>query len=192
MRKIVIISILLGFGVNAFALTQERRIELLESAVVKLIKENQKLKNEINNLKTANEINTQMIFRLNDKLDKKSKNSLYAKITAFELNVREKPSVNSKVVSKLKRGDLVKIKGAFLNKDTIWYKINNGYISSAFTELVYGDKIEKEKIPALKFILPKIAKAKPKSKEKKILKPTKVKLISIPPKPKEKEENATN
>jgi len=189
MRKIVIISILLGFGINAFALTQERRIELLENAVVKLIKENQALKNEVNNLVVANKINTQMIFKLNNKLSKinNTKSELYAKVTAVELNVREKPTIHSKVVSKLKKGDLVKIKGAFLNKNTIWYKIDNGYISSAFTKLVYGDKIKKEKIPALKFILPKIVKAKPK--ENKILKPTKVKLISIPPKPKEKENN---
>ena len=86
---------------------------------------------------------------------------------------------------------MVKIKGAFLNKNTIWYKVNNGYISSAFTELVYGDKIKKEKIPSLKFVLPKIT-TKITKKEKKIIKPTKVKLIDIPPKPKEKEENATN
>ena len=186
MRKIVIISILLGFGVNAFALTQERRIELLENAVVKLIKENQALKNKVNNLAVANKINTQMIFKLNNKLYK-TKSELYAKVTAVELNVREKPTIHSKVVSKLKKGDLVKIKGAFLNKNTIWYKIDNGYISSAFTELVYGDKIKKEKIPSLKFILPKTVKAKPK--ENKILKPARVKLISIPPKPKEKENN---
>lgn len=191
MRKIVIISILLGFGVNAFALTQERRIELLENAVVKLIKENQALKNEINNLAVANKINTQMIFKLNNKLSKinNTKSELYAKVTAVELNVREKPTIHSKVVSKLKKGDLVKIKKAVLNKNTIWYKIDNGYISSAFTELVYGDKIKKEKITALKFVLQKIVKAKPKPKENKILKPTKVKLISIPPKPKEKENN---
>ncbi len=181
MRKIVIASILLGLGVNAFALTQERRIELLENAVVKLIKENQALKNEVNNLAVANKINTQMIFKLNNKLSK-TKSELYAKVTAVELNVRKKPTIHSKVVSKLKKGDLVKIKGAFLNKDTIWYKIDNGYISSAFTKLVYGDKIKKEKIPALQFILPKTVKQEPKKTK---TKPTKVKLIDIPSKPKE-------
>lgn len=195
MRKIVIISLLFGFGVNAFALTKERRIELLESAVVKLIKENQALKNELSSLETANKINTQMIFKLNNKVDKKNKNknTLYAKITAFELNIREKPSTNSKVVSKLKRGDLVKIKRAFLNKNTIWYKIDNGYISSAFTELVYGDKIKKEKIPALKLVPPKIKKSFKKEKKTKIINPAKIKLINIPPKPKKTgETNATN
>ena len=199
MRKIVIIALLSSFGINAFALTQNRRIELLEIAVVKLIKENNNLKNEINNLQTENRINTQMIFKLNDTINAMKDKSLYAKVLSFELNVREKPSIKSKIIDRLKRGDLVKIEGAVLNKNTIWYKIDNGYISSGFTALVYGGKIKKEKIPALRFVLPKIVKPK---NTKKTLKPkqkdfnkTKVTLINIPPKPKEiplKEKNGAN
>ena len=189
MRKIVIIALLSSFGVNAFALTQNRRIELLEMAVVKLIKENKNLKNEIYNLQTENRINTQMIFKLNNTINAIKDKSIYAKVLSLGLNVRENPSIKSKIIGRLKKGDLVKIKGAILNKNTIWYKIDNGYISSAFTALIYGGKIKKEKIPALRFMLPNIVKTK---NTKKTLKPkqkdfnkTKVTIINIPPKPKE-------
>jgi len=114
----------------------------------------------------------------------KVKQNFYAKVTAYKLNVRENPSVKSKVIDKLNRGDEVKIEKAVLNKNTIWYKIDNGYISSEFTQLVYGSGLDKEKIPTLKFQLPKIVK-KVKNKNQIKLLPTKVKLTTLPPKPKE-------
>jgi len=191
MRKIALILTAALFGVNAFALTNERRIELLENAVVKLIKSNQQLKKELeektNELKTITTINSQMINVLENKNQKPITN-FYAKVTAYQLNIRKRPSVKAKVTGKLKKGDEVKIKGAVLNKNTIWYKIDNGYISSKYTQLVYGGEINKDKIPALTFKLPKTIK-----KDKDINKTSsKVKLITIPPKPREKEENGTN
>jgi len=161
MKKLIILAIV---GSLLFGVDLDRRVELLENAVIKLIDENKKLKNEIYNLKNASKINTQMIFGLNNRVDKNEKEvnkldrkltkvdkkittinkdnnaTFYAKVTASMLNVREKPTTKSRVLGVLKRGDIVKIKKSIKNGKTIWYKVgNNKFISSNYTNLIKGE-----------------------------------------------------
>jgi uncharacterized protein YgiM (DUF1202 family) len=135
MRKVIFLS-LIALSANLYATTIDRRVELLENAVVKLIDENIKLKNAV-------EINKVNILALHSKTDKKQpvQNTFYAEITSFCLNIRKEATLKSKIIGKLKKNDLVRIYEAKLNGDTIWYKINKGYISSKFTSLVYGKGI---------------------------------------------------
>jgi uncharacterized protein YgiM (DUF1202 family) len=124
MKKVVFLF-LITLSANLYATTIDRRVELLESAVVKLIDENIKLKNAV-------EIN---------KKKQPVQNTFYAEITSFCLNIRKEATLKSKIIGKLKKNDLVRIYGVKLNGDKIWYKINKGYISSKFTNLVYGKGI---------------------------------------------------
>jgi predicted lysophospholipase L1 biosynthesis ABC-type transport system permease subunit len=141
MRKVVVfLSLIAALSVNLYAITIDRKVELLESAVVKLINENTKLKNAI-------EINKNYISELENKLknltskkEQTSKNILYGKVTAFRLNVRKKATVKSKIVNVLKKDNLVTIYETRPNKDTTWYKTDNGYVSSNFIDLVYENK----------------------------------------------------
>jgi uncharacterized protein YgiM (DUF1202 family) len=134
MKKVVFFFII-ALSANLYATTIDRKVELLESAVVKLIEENIKLKKAV-------EINKVNILALHSKTEKQSvQNTFYAKITSFCLNIRKEATLKSKIIGKLKKNDLVRIYDVKLNGDTIWYKLNNGYISSKFTSLVYGKRI---------------------------------------------------
>jgi len=165
MKKLIIITTL---GSLVFGASLDRRVELLENAVVKLIDENKKLKDKIDELKKTSKINTQMIFALNNrvsknetsvnklnrgiakaneeiiKINKKLKENnttFYAQINTAKLNIREKPTTKSKIVGILKKGTIIKIKGSKKTKKTIWYEIdNNKFISSTYTNLIKGEK----------------------------------------------------
>jgi len=149
MRKLIAVWMVLGMTF-LFGADIDRRVKLLEIAVVKLINENKTLKKEIDKLKTTSKINTQMIFKLNDKLNTNKikhndKNkTFFARVTALKLNIREKPDLKSRIIGILKQDNLVEIKGATLDGNTIWYKIDKGYISSNYTALVYKNKGEEK------------------------------------------------
>jgi len=161
MKKLIILATV---GSLLFGVDLDRRVELLENAVIKLIDENKKLKNEIYNLKNASKINTQMIFGLNNRVSKSEKEvnkldrkltkvdkkittinkdnntTFYAKVTASMLNVREKPTIKSRIIGTLKKGNLIRIKNSKKNGKIVWYEIgNNKFISSNYTNLIKGE-----------------------------------------------------
>jgi len=142
MKKIIILAVTTFLFANGLNADLNTRVKLLEKAVVKLIDENNKLNNKIQNLKkelnskidevrTSSEINTQMIFQ-------KGNPKFLARVKVNLLNVREKPNRNSKIVALLKKDDKVEIKKSIDVNETIWYQIDRGYISAKYTELVKG------------------------------------------------------
>ena len=150
MKKLIILATV---GSLLFGVDLDRRVELLEDAVIKLIDENKKLKEKMQAITTVSKVQYQAIVRLDNKTkaNKKAINQLnqkikdnnatfYAKVTAPMLNVREKPTTKSRVLGVLKRGNIIKIKKSIKNGKTIWYKVgNNKFISSNYTNLIKGE-----------------------------------------------------
>jgi len=130
------------FAASAPNVTLNRKVDLLVQAVSDLIDKNQNLQNQIDKLKEITKINSQMIAsnrHLIENLDKNGFNEL-AIVTAYKLNVRSKPSLKSKVIRKLRKGDVVKVYDTVVNGKDVWYKIIDGYISAYYTNLVIRRK----------------------------------------------------
>ena len=156
MKKTILIFAI--FSSLLFGASLDRKVELLETAVVKLIDENRAFKKEIERLKEVSKINTKKILKLDSRVQenkrvinklnalkfnkaiKNNNTTFYAQVTAYMLNIREKPTKKSKAVGVLKKDDLVKIKGVRVNDEEtiVWYEIDKGFISSSYTSLVKG------------------------------------------------------
>ncbi len=150
MKKMILIALSLSLSfTNAEVLNNNdnnislnRKVDLLTDAVSILIEKNRQLKNQIEALKQVTKINSQMIAsnrHIIENLDKNGVNSL-AIVTAYKLNVRAKPSSKSKVIRKLKKGDVVKVYDTIARNKEVWYKIVDGYISAYYTNLVVRRK----------------------------------------------------
>ena len=140
MKKLIALTIInIAFAYNV---SLNRKVDLLTQAVAKLINENQKLQNQINELKQTMKINTQMITSNRHLIEKLKKNNLsaFAIVKAYRLNVREKPSLKSKILKQLKRNEIVKIHDTIIKNGKVWYKVDNGYISAFYTNLAIRRK----------------------------------------------------
>jgi len=154
MKKLIILATV---GSLLFGVDLDRRVELLENAVIKLIDENKRLENKISNLEKTTKMNAQIMLNFEQRIDenkisidklksaikkinKDNNATFYAKVTAPMLNVREKPTTKSRILGVLKRGNIIKIKKSIKNGKTIWYEIgNNKFISSNYTNLIKGE-----------------------------------------------------
>lgn len=154
MKKLIILATV---GSLLFGVDLDRRVELLENAVIKLIDENKRLENKISNLEKTTKMNAQIMLNFEQRIDenkisidklksaikkinKDNNATFYAKVTASMLNVREKPTTKSRILGVLKRGNIIKIKKSIKNGKTIWYEIgNNKFISSNYTNLIKGE-----------------------------------------------------
>jgi uncharacterized protein YgiM (DUF1202 family) len=136
MKKILILAVA---SVFVFGATAERRMDLMETAVVKLISQQRANTELLKKLTEKVNGNSKKLLKLNKKTDI-SPLHFYAEVTSYGLNIRKKPTVKSPVIDKLTKGD----KALILNtvndkKENLWYEISNGltkgFVSAAFTKL---------------------------------------------------------
>jgi len=135
MRAAIISMLIAG---SLFATSLDRRVELLEMAVVKLINQNHNLKTNLDLLKTKIDMQNRQITLLNERVNKLSnlKVKHFAIVKASLLNIRALPNTKSKIVGKYRQFDLVRILEFVRNKkNELWCKTPKGYISSYYLDI---------------------------------------------------------
>jgi len=160
--KILLTGILFN---NLFAVTFQddislnRKVDLLSQAVIKLI-ENDKnfnkmliqMSEDINGNKIAIQNNLIQINKnkkdimLNKRYLKRlsqAQTIYYAIVDVPKLNLREKPSLNSKILKVLNKGDKLLIEDFVQCSNRVWYKVKDGYISSNYVNLAILKKMNK-------------------------------------------------
>lgn len=140
--RVVIISLLIAGSL--FATTLDRRVELLEMAVIKLINESDTLQLNLDLLKAKVNMQNKQIALLNKKISELSNLKIkhFAIVKASLLNIRALPNTKSKIVGKYRKFDLVSILKFVRNKkNELWCKTPKGYISSYYLDIF--ERIEK-------------------------------------------------
>ena len=149
----ILLSNLFGNGVSV-----DRKIDLLSQATLKLIENDKKFKQMLDNLnkkindnKIAIQKNSVQIKKNNILLNKmyftaSSKTIYYAVVDVPKLNLREKPSVHSKILRVLHKNEKFLIQKSVRGKNSgIWYKIKDGYISSTYVNLIIFKQMYKKR-----------------------------------------------
>ena len=147
-----------------------RKVDLLEQAVIKLIKRNNNLeqknneleqqikmlKNDVNTNKTFISLNSNNIKEINSTISilqrkivdiMNHKSNYFAIINISKLNIREKPTLKSKIVGLSFKGEIYKILDTYYqnNENRIWYKIKKGWISSNYVGLILTPNLKELK-----------------------------------------------
>jgi len=139
----------------------DRKVDLLEQAIIKLIKKNNELDQKIKILETNVNTNRNIIIFNSDRikeinssifiLQKKivdivsNKPTYFAIINATKLNIREKPSLQAKIVGLTLKGETYKILDTQQNDNRIWYRIRKGWISSNYVGLILTPNLKELK-----------------------------------------------
>jgi TolA-binding protein len=152
-----------------------RKVDLLEQAVIKLIKRNNELERKSNELEQQNnkleqhikmlkiDVNTNkniiifnsskikeinsLISILQKKIIDITNNKLayFAIINATKLNIREEPTLKAKIVGIALKGEIYKISDIQQSDNRTWYKIKKGWISSNYAGLILTPNLKELK-----------------------------------------------